>query len=173
LTKKKRWAAQSQNMRGRFQLPGFVPSWRRRRPRASCRLPMLFCAFLSFLFCLWSSPHVVETRNFQQPWPAIAATATSCSHHICSILPHISCNPFPALLLCLLTLYPKIKVTARIEYDLTHRVCLYLFIHVGFSLCCFTFFFRRFDISSAVPSRFFSHECCEITFAMWLSVFCV
>jgi hypothetical protein len=41
------------------------------------------------LFCLWSSPHVVETRNFQQPWPAIAATATSCSHHICSILPHI------------------------------------------------------------------------------------
>ncbi len=129
--------------------------------------------FLSFLFCLWSSPHVVETRNFQQPWPAIAATATSCSHHICSILPHISSNPFPALLLCLLTLYPKIKVTARIEYDLTHRVCLYLFIHVGFSLCCFTFFFRRFDISSAVPSRFFSHECCEITFAMWLSVFCV
>jgi hypothetical protein len=121
-------------------------------------------------------PACVETRNFQQPWPVIAATATSCSHHICSILPHIFSNPFPALLLCLLTLYPKIKVTARIEYDLIHRVCLYLFIHVGFSLCCFTFFFRRFDISSAVPSksfRFFSHECCEITFAMWLSVFCV
>jgi hypothetical protein len=33
-----------------------------------------------------------------------------------------------------LALYPKIKVTARIEYDLTHCVCLYLFIHVGFSV---------------------------------------
>jgi hypothetical protein len=70
------------------------------------------------------------------------------------------------LLLCLLALYPKIKVTARIEYDLTHCVCLYLFIHVGFSLCCFTevwYFIRcAFQVLQIFVSRVLRNCVCPV-----------